>query len=77
MAKVIDIDRTNAVWKITVVGAGAPLTFNPSKVSDAVRQEAFLYGLEVKLGRAAALPADKDTGKSRSEEHTSELQSQR
>ena len=64
MAKVIDIDRTNAVWKITVVGAGAPFTFNPSKVSDAVRQEAFLYGLEVKLGRAAALPADKDTGKS-------------
>ena len=64
MAKVIDIDRTNAVWKITVVGAGAPFTFDPSKVSDAVRQEAFLYGLEIKLSRAAALPADKDTGKS-------------
>ena len=64
MAKVIDIDRTNAVWKITVVGAGAPFTFDPSKVSDAVRQEAFLYGLEVKLSRAAALPADKATGKS-------------
>ena len=47
MAKVIDIDRTNAVWKITVVGAGAPFTFNPTKVSDEVRQEAFLYGLEV------------------------------
>lgn len=64
MAKVIDIDRTNAVWKITVTGAGAPFTFDPTKVSDAVRQEAFLYGLEVKLSRAAALPADKDTGKS-------------
>ena len=35
MAKVIDIDRTNAVWKITVVGAGAPFTFDPSKVSNA------------------------------------------
>lgn len=63
MAKVIDIDRTNAVWKITVTGAGAPFTFDPEKVSDDVRREAFLYGLEVKLSRAAALPADKETGK--------------
>lgn len=64
-AKAIATEITGGLLTITF-GNGEQITVNPTALSDEIRTAAMLHGLKQKLGDAAAISRNPDTGRSAS-----------